>query len=142
MPSEKQIAANRLNACLSTGPRTAKGKAQSNRNAMTHGLSASIGLFPYESPDEFLQMRDTIFAVLLPEDAVERELPIGLSAFSGGCGAFPPSKPRRSPGSRRARESSPSIRSAFPPSPEIPALPRLPVTRTSSSFWGVPSTPL
>ena len=74
MPSEKQIAANRLNACLSTGPRTGEGKAQSSRNAMTHGLRASIGLFPYESPDEFFQMRDNVFAELQPQGAVEREL--------------------------------------------------------------------
>jgi len=42
MPSEKQIAANRLNACLSTGPRTEAGKAQSSRNAMIHGLAAEV----------------------------------------------------------------------------------------------------
>lgn len=74
MPSEKQIAANRLNACLSTGPRTKEGKAQSSRNAMTHGLRASAGLLPHESPDEFFQMRDTVFADLLPQGAVESEL--------------------------------------------------------------------
>ncbi len=74
MPSEKQIAANRLNARRSTGPRTEEGKAQSSRNAMTHGLRASVGLFPHECPDEFFQMRDAIFAELLPQDAVESEL--------------------------------------------------------------------
>ena len=75
MPSEKQIAANRLNACLSTGPRTEAGKAQSSRNAMIHGLAAyGGGLFAHESPDEFFQMRDNLFAELLPQGAIEREL--------------------------------------------------------------------
>ncbi|MEW4568272.1 hypothetical protein AB1L88_10425 [Tautonia sp. JC769] len=41
----KQTIANRLNALLSTGPKTAEGKAQSSQNARTHGLS-SIGSRP------------------------------------------------------------------------------------------------
>ncbi len=75
MSSEKRIAANRLNARLSTGPRTTEGKEQSSRNAMTHGLTAyGGGLFAHESPDEFHQMRDNVFAELLPQGAIEREL--------------------------------------------------------------------
>ncbi|WP_152052547.1 hypothetical protein [Tautonia marina] len=35
----KQTIANRLNALLSTGPKTIEGKARSSRNARTHGLS-------------------------------------------------------------------------------------------------------
>ena len=42
MPSERQLAANRANAKRSTGPKTAAGKLRSSRNALTHGLSASI----------------------------------------------------------------------------------------------------
>ena len=38
--SEKQ-AANRRNASRSTGPRTARGKARSKRNALKHGLAVS-----------------------------------------------------------------------------------------------------
>jgi hypothetical protein len=40
MASERQIAANRRNAHLSTGPRTAAGKARSRRNALKEGLTA------------------------------------------------------------------------------------------------------
>ncbi len=40
MASENQIAANRVNAQQSTGPRTPDGKAASSRNAVTHGLTA------------------------------------------------------------------------------------------------------
>ncbi|WP_161602348.1 hypothetical protein [Tautonia marina] len=35
----KQTLANRLNALLSTGPKSTEGKARSSRNAQTHGLS-------------------------------------------------------------------------------------------------------
>ena len=38
MATKKQIAANRKNAKKSTGPKTAKGKARSSRNALKHGL--------------------------------------------------------------------------------------------------------
>jgi hypothetical protein len=42
MATPAQIEANRRNARKSTGPKTATGKAASSRNAVTHGLTASI----------------------------------------------------------------------------------------------------
>ena len=42
MASERQIAANRANAALSTGPKSAAGKQRSSRNALKHGLSKPI----------------------------------------------------------------------------------------------------
>lgn len=42
MASEKQRAANRLNASKSTGPRSPSGKSRARRNAWRHGLSASV----------------------------------------------------------------------------------------------------
>ena len=42
MATEKQIAANRINALRSTGPRTLRGKSRSSRNALQHGLSISM----------------------------------------------------------------------------------------------------
>jgi hypothetical protein len=42
MASEKQIAANRVNAKRSTGPKTAAGKLRSSRNAFRHGLSGPL----------------------------------------------------------------------------------------------------
>ena len=41
MTSSEKQAANRRNAKRSTGPRTARGKARSKRNALKHGLSVS-----------------------------------------------------------------------------------------------------
>ena len=42
MTSERQRRANRANARLSTGPRTARGKRRSARNARRHGLSLPV----------------------------------------------------------------------------------------------------
>ena len=42
MASERQIAANRRNACKSSGPCSGAGKNRSSRNAYRHGLTASI----------------------------------------------------------------------------------------------------
>ena len=42
--------ANRANALLSTGPRTAAGKQRSSLNAVTHGLTAASPVLPSEDP--------------------------------------------------------------------------------------------
>jgi hypothetical protein len=42
MASEKQIAANRMNAMKSSGPRSVAGKVRASRNAIRHGLAANI----------------------------------------------------------------------------------------------------
>jgi hypothetical protein len=42
VPSEKQIAANRINARKSTGPRSGAGKKRASRNAHIHGLTISL----------------------------------------------------------------------------------------------------
>jgi hypothetical protein len=54
--SEKRLAANRANAKLSTGPRTAAGKINSSRNAITHGFTAQSILLPGESRSKFLKL--------------------------------------------------------------------------------------
>ena len=42
MTSARQRTANRTNASLSTGPKTAKGKARAAKNALRHGLSLPV----------------------------------------------------------------------------------------------------
>ena len=42
MVSDARLAANRRNAALSTGPKTEDGKAASRRNALKHGLTATL----------------------------------------------------------------------------------------------------
>ena len=53
MASEAKIAANRLNAQKSTGPRTARGKAALARNALKHGLTAKTVVLFDESKVAF-----------------------------------------------------------------------------------------
>ena len=46
MATEKQIAANRLNALKSTGPRTPQGKLVSSLNNTRHGMLANGHPYP------------------------------------------------------------------------------------------------
>ncbi len=74
MATDRQIAANRSNAKLCTGPKTTEGKVAVSRNAVTHGLTTSRGLLPGEKAEDFSLLRDRIFATLAPCDALEDEL--------------------------------------------------------------------
>jgi len=57
--TQAQVAANRANSQLSTGPRTEEGKAASSRNHTSHGLTYNGGMFvllPWESAKEYDQL--------------------------------------------------------------------------------------
>jgi hypothetical protein len=64
MTSEAQKAANRRNACNSTGPRTTEGKGKSSRNSRRHGLRASI----FKDPSWSAHV-DRIAKTFSPKDA-------------------------------------------------------------------------
>lgn len=51
MISNKKVAANRLNASKSTGPRTLQGKSRARGNAWRHGWSAAIKVHSTDSAD-------------------------------------------------------------------------------------------
>jgi hypothetical protein len=53
MPTEAQIAANRANSGLSTGPRTPEGKSRSAENNLRHGLASGRLTLPGESTADF-----------------------------------------------------------------------------------------
>lgn len=74
MASKKQIAANRRNSKLSTGPRTRRGKAKSSMNSTRHGLLGQFGLIEGEDPEEFSKFEQGIRADLKPEGALEESL--------------------------------------------------------------------
>jgi hypothetical protein len=74
MASEKQIAANRRNSQKSTGPKTARGKAMSARNAFRHGLRPRKIISFDENEPDFVAFLDDIHASFDPADAVEEHL--------------------------------------------------------------------
>jgi hypothetical protein len=72
----KLLAANRKNAQLSTGPRTAAGKQNSKLNALKHGGYAALAnhhqtmLALGEDPEEFDKLKQELMTTLGPGDAL------------------------------------------------------------------------
>ena len=56
MTTPTQIASNRQNSTLSTGPRTEAGKVASSKNAISHGLSAADPVLAYENRDDYKKL--------------------------------------------------------------------------------------
>lgn len=81
MASESQIAANRLNAGKSTGPRTHTGRMRSRRNALRHGLTAETVLDQLEDPDEYRAFERAITADFAPATTIERALVVRLASL-------------------------------------------------------------
>src|SRR5271168_4262191 len=81
MTSFKQLAANRLNALRSTGPRTDEGKHQSRRNALRHGLTAETVIDALEDIEDYRGFEAAIIADYDAETAVERELVLRLASL-------------------------------------------------------------
>ena len=72
--SERKLAANKANALVSTGPRTAAGKAVSSRNATKHGLLSSQVVLENEDRQELDSLRRDLAAQLSPVGALEELL--------------------------------------------------------------------
>jgi hypothetical protein len=71
MATEKQIAANRANAQLSTGPKTEAGRAASSHNATTHSLTAKgLIILPGHEAD-FAQLEAGLRASLQPDTPLQ-----------------------------------------------------------------------
>ena len=67
MPAtEAQVAANRLNAQKSTGPKTPEGKARSRANALKHGLCSSVVVT--EDAELVQQRAEEFFYTLKPQN--------------------------------------------------------------------------
>jgi hypothetical protein len=74
MATDAQVAANRLNAQKSTGPRTAAGKAVVAQNAVKHGLLAREGLLRGEDREEYEMHREALLEELNPAGVLETML--------------------------------------------------------------------
>ena len=72
MATDQQIAANRINAQKSTGPRSAAGKTQSAQNSRKHGFACSIYTVAHlENTDEIVGLRQDAIDVYHPANSQE-----------------------------------------------------------------------
>src|ERR1700761_260867 len=81
MSSLRQIAANRRNAQLSTGPVTQDGKTKSRQNAVRHGLTAETVVSALENAEEYAAFEMAVAADYDAQSAVERELVLRLASL-------------------------------------------------------------
>jgi hypothetical protein len=72
--SQCRVEANRANARRSTGPRTARGKRASSRNALAHGLTARAALLPGDDPEEYRRFAHSVLRELDPHGPMQEEL--------------------------------------------------------------------
>ena len=70
--SPAQLAANAANAQLSTGPRTAEGKARSSQNARTHGLTSRDLVIQPDEREEFDEMLHGFQADIQPYGEIQQ----------------------------------------------------------------------
>ncbi len=68
-----QLESNRKNAQMSTGPRSAEGKARSRENAYKHGLTGEGVVLPHEDAAEFDNLVETLEAEMWPKNTLARE---------------------------------------------------------------------
>jgi hypothetical protein len=77
--SPAQLAANRANSVLSTGPRTEVGLARSSRNAVKHGLTGQTVLLDSDDAAEYEAFINGWFEDLNPIGQVETDLVISIA---------------------------------------------------------------
>jgi hypothetical protein len=74
MISDKQLAANRKNARLSTGPKTVEGRQRSRLNALRHGLTGQVTTMTDEDRAARDKFSEALMQNLAPEGALETQL--------------------------------------------------------------------
>lgn len=72
--SDAQLAANRTNAQVSTGPKSTEGKARSSMNALKHGLTSQSVVIAGEDTAEYNRQLDAYTNRLKPVDEEEMRL--------------------------------------------------------------------
>jgi hypothetical protein len=87
--SPSQLAANRVNAQLASGPKTPEGKAKSCLNAVKTGLTGRTVLLPAEDAARYEQHVCEFFAELQPVGPRETELVRSLADTSWRVGRIP-----------------------------------------------------
>src|SRR5260370_4983999 len=82
MSTERQIAANRINAQKSTGPITPEGRAAVRLNGIKHGLTAQTLVLKGESESDFTALLDSYEAEHEPATPTEEALVLQLPMAS------------------------------------------------------------
>jgi hypothetical protein len=72
--SDAQLQANRLNAQLSTGPKTPEGKKRSSLNALRHGLYGQIVVLPNEDMQAYLAFGQSLLDDMAPQGELEKQM--------------------------------------------------------------------
>ena len=73
MATEQQIAANRLNAELSSGPKSPEGRKRSSTNAMRHGLTGQVTTMTDEDRTAHEKFSKALIQDLAPKGAMETQ---------------------------------------------------------------------
>jgi len=81
MASQKQVEANRRNAMLSTGPRTAAGKERARLNALKHGAFATQILTPDEHAEDRRAFDRLYLEHYSPRTQLDRHQVLSLAAL-------------------------------------------------------------
>src|SRR5438874_1708307 len=79
MATELQIAANRLNAQKSTGPKTPEGRAAVRLNGVKHGITAQTLVLKGESEEDFTALLDSYEAEHQPRTRSRNHASPGVS---------------------------------------------------------------
>src|SRR5437764_5089440 len=79
MISDKQLEANRRNAQLSTGPKTAEGKARCAKNATRHGLTGHVNVMTEEDREAFDDVSERMTKDLNPQGEMEVQLALRIA---------------------------------------------------------------
>jgi hypothetical protein len=74
MTSPKKVNANRVNAKVSTGPKSVLGKAVASANATSHGILSRELLLPHENRAEFEELLSALITELGGVGTLERTL--------------------------------------------------------------------
>jgi hypothetical protein len=69
--TDAQLAANRANAQLSTGPKTDEGKARSSKNSIKHGIFCKDLLMPGEDEETLRNLRNGMLLSFNPKNEAE-----------------------------------------------------------------------
>src|SRR5262252_2295738 len=77
--TDKQTAANRLNAQKSTGPKTPEGRAAVRLNGVKHGLTAETLVLKGESQADYTNLLDSLEAEHQPATPTEEALVVQLA---------------------------------------------------------------